>query len=641
MDKAKTTRNQQQTPSQPLAGSVNKATVGYPAVTRFAQVPAPLADGGNTLPHQLRQGVEALSGMSMAGTSVHYNSSAPAQIGALAYAVGNQIHLGPGQEQHLPHEAWHIVQQKQGRVKPTLQAKGLAVNDDPALETEADVMGQRAAQLKTTDYLPTALPNLSASQPTDVVQQKIGFEFQAVKSIFFEQDKIKEKKLGDHPSGYFEVQADSSTMPGMYELELMTTPVEETTDGREQLVKIMEGIAKLLSKIEDGQCIVEISFIKWIDKIRAGKPFLTTAGKTFLEEMDADKEGKDESEDEKAKRSTRQAERKSRFDDAVKTLPKFHIPGGKKHFHPQATIGVKFERVAELIDHLTQAPAKTGGSNIMDAPRPETKAVATPGVPDKIPPIIKDPQEAANVLGWGGKSHHTKYKTTSRVGLGKVNKLGGLSPKVRGLLAIFYGFAETWADEYKEDFSKTPRFAKYMMPFMLRNGFWPFFNSLSEEDVKQLERIDTSLFSERLKVKEEETPIIRKVFENMLIKKALTDEKEENPYHIDYFQLTNTLGHGGITKENHKKDWKLETVDDIGVSDDSIDRRRGAIIELRKLGDEVPHDKLLEFALAVFDLTVLINARRGSSSSSSSPLSTPPPPSSSSSSLSSSPPLTV
>jgi hypothetical protein len=176
---------------------------------------------------------------------------------------------------------------------------------------------------------------------------------------------------------------------------------------------------------------------------------------------------------------------------------------------------------------------------------------------------------------------------------------------------------------------------------MLRNGFWPFFNSLSEEDVKQLERIDTSLFSERLKVKEEETPIIRKVFENMLIKKALTDEKEENPYHIDYFQLTNTLGHGGITKENHKKDWKLETVDDIGVSDDSIDRRRGAIIELRKLGDEVPHDKLLEFALAVFDLTVLINARRGSSSSSSSPLSTPPPPSSSSSSLSSSPPLTV
>ena len=29
---------------------------------------------------------------------------------ALAYAQGSDIHLAPGQEQHLPHEAWHVVQ---------------------------------------------------------------------------------------------------------------------------------------------------------------------------------------------------------------------------------------------------------------------------------------------------------------------------------------------------------------------------------------------------------------------------------------------------------------------------------------------------------------------------------------------------
>ena len=46
--------------------------------------------------------------------------------------------LGSGQEAHLPHEAWHVVQQKQGRVKPTLQMKGAAINDDGALEREAD-----------------------------------------------------------------------------------------------------------------------------------------------------------------------------------------------------------------------------------------------------------------------------------------------------------------------------------------------------------------------------------------------------------------------------------------------------------------------------------------------------------------------
>ena len=34
---------------------------------------------------------------------------------------GTDIHVGPGQEQHLPHEAWHVVQQERRRVKPTVQ----------------------------------------------------------------------------------------------------------------------------------------------------------------------------------------------------------------------------------------------------------------------------------------------------------------------------------------------------------------------------------------------------------------------------------------------------------------------------------------------------------------------------------------
>jgi hypothetical protein len=76
---------------------------------------------------------------------VHYNSEKPAQLNALAYAQGSEINLAPGQERHLPHEAWHVVQQAQWRVKPTLQmAGGLAVNDDAGLEREADVMGVRA-----------------------------------------------------------------------------------------------------------------------------------------------------------------------------------------------------------------------------------------------------------------------------------------------------------------------------------------------------------------------------------------------------------------------------------------------------------------------------------------------------------------
>ncbi|WHZ26358.1 MAG: hypothetical protein OJF51_001153 [Nitrospira sp.] len=98
------------------------------------------------LPDNLKSGIESLSGMSLDNVRVHYNSSQPAQLNALAYTHGADIHVAPGQEQHLPHEAWHVVQQAQGRVRPTIQLKeGMPVNDDQGLEHEADVMGKLAA----------------------------------------------------------------------------------------------------------------------------------------------------------------------------------------------------------------------------------------------------------------------------------------------------------------------------------------------------------------------------------------------------------------------------------------------------------------------------------------------------------------
>jgi len=99
------------------------------------------------LPDQLKSGIESLSGLSMDHVRVHYNSAQPAQLNALAYAQGSDIHLAPGQERHLPHEAWHVVQQAQGRVRPTMQMKeGELVNDDVGLESEADVMGSKALE---------------------------------------------------------------------------------------------------------------------------------------------------------------------------------------------------------------------------------------------------------------------------------------------------------------------------------------------------------------------------------------------------------------------------------------------------------------------------------------------------------------
>ncbi len=109
--------------------------------------PVQKKENNTGLPNSLKLGVENLSGYSMDDVKVHYNSDKPAQLNAYAFAQGTDIHVASGQEKHLPHEAWHVVQQKQGRVQATSQLKGyVAINDDKGLEQEADVMGWTASQ---------------------------------------------------------------------------------------------------------------------------------------------------------------------------------------------------------------------------------------------------------------------------------------------------------------------------------------------------------------------------------------------------------------------------------------------------------------------------------------------------------------
>lgn len=77
---------------------------------------------------------------------VPYNSAQPVQLSALAHSQGSRIHLAPGQKPQLPHVSWQVVQQTQGRVRPTAQAKGVDINDVAALEHETDIMVTTATQ---------------------------------------------------------------------------------------------------------------------------------------------------------------------------------------------------------------------------------------------------------------------------------------------------------------------------------------------------------------------------------------------------------------------------------------------------------------------------------------------------------------
>lgn len=134
------------------------------------------------LPDSLKAGLERLSGYSLSDIRVHYDSPKPDALQALAYTRGTEIHVGPGQEQHLAHEAWHVVQQKQGRVKPTGSLDGIPLNEDPQLESEADTTARQIAgpfstqgDSRRTMGQQTASPQVSGvvagAAPSAVVQR--------------------------------------------------------------------------------------------------------------------------------------------------------------------------------------------------------------------------------------------------------------------------------------------------------------------------------------------------------------------------------------------------------------------------------------------------------------------------------------
>jgi hypothetical protein len=173
-------------------------------------------DGDRTgLPGPLRASLEQLSGYDLSDVRVHYDSPEPARHHALAFTKGSDIEVGPGQEEHLAHEGWHVVQQKQGRVKSSRQMKGAALNADPLLEREADRMGARAAALHHGahhDGTPeqSGPSRTRASIPAPALQLKGEKEFMKDPGAFMESNQV----LVAFDEG---VQQTYSLPPGMVE----------------------------------------------------------------------------------------------------------------------------------------------------------------------------------------------------------------------------------------------------------------------------------------------------------------------------------------------------------------------------------------------------------------------------------------
>lgn len=140
-------------------------TLGNQAVQRMLsrtplQKSENLSSGsGRSLPDSVQAKMEKAFHTDFSEVQIHPESSVASQIGAVAFAQGNDIHFAPGTyqpetqsgQQLLGHELTHVVQQRQGRVKANVPDASLPINDDPSLEAEADRYGSLAATGTMTD----------------------------------------------------------------------------------------------------------------------------------------------------------------------------------------------------------------------------------------------------------------------------------------------------------------------------------------------------------------------------------------------------------------------------------------------------------------------------------------------------------
>jgi hypothetical protein len=165
---------------------------------------------GEPLPEPVRADMEQSLGTDFSAVRIHHDASAGA-LEARAYTRGTDIHFAPGEyDPHsaagravLGHELVHVEQQRAGRVQATAQVTGVPLNDAPALEAEADRLGERAAR-----GLPATVPGSAgvASAPAAP-----GTPVQRMLSLFGSGKKKDKSPQNPNPG---QETASHSTPPG-------------------------------------------------------------------------------------------------------------------------------------------------------------------------------------------------------------------------------------------------------------------------------------------------------------------------------------------------------------------------------------------------------------------------------------------
>ena len=344
------------------------------------------------MPDSLRSGIESLSGMDMSAVRVHRNSDKPAQLNAHAYAQGTDIHLAPGQERNLPHEAWHVVQQMQGRVQATEQMKNVGINNSVDLEHEADVMGRKADVIGVKASMGVAPVTPRAS---NVLQRKVGFELEYADVIVTGKNASGPlSKLNPTIKRFegFEMNVDELNGGAILDLEFVITEVDENSsaarnsalDAARRAMKIHDDVYKNAPATRSGKAQEgfprTIAFRKHISR---SCRLQATAGLDLiaLQKVSSDKELHASV----AKTVTGDGPRMARVENAAKAgglndqvlavcrknTKKFWSQVKMNQVVPEAYAGAWLEVLAVLAGHLVQTPVN---SRVEVGPYPKAAA---------------------------------------------------------------------------------------------------------------------------------------------------------------------------------------------------------------------------------------------------------------------------
>ena len=161
------------TARQAVRGSASGASTSAPD----ADIVQAKSDGNQTgMPDGLKADMEHALGADFSDVRVHDNSGNAPALGALAYTQGTDIHMAPGQyrpespagRELLAHELAHVVQQREGKVKPTIQRK---VSEEDLRKRKSQT-GRVARLTQQFEKGQSSQPK-SSSAPQEVSQDRV------------------------------------------------------------------------------------------------------------------------------------------------------------------------------------------------------------------------------------------------------------------------------------------------------------------------------------------------------------------------------------------------------------------------------------------------------------------------------------